>query len=172
MRPVILVDVASGRFPTHGAIGPLAFPGYRIDVQERALWLLASVAGIGLLVLALRGQLDAPTPPVQSAPVEPPGGTFRVAVLNGCGDANVAARMTRKVRSLGIDVIHEGNAASFDYVESLVIDRVGDWEQAAGVARALGIPSTIQQISDDTYLLEEVTVIVGRDYRRLQLLDP
>ena len=80
--------------------------------------------------------------------------------------------MTRKARSLGIDVIHEGNAPSFNYLESLVIDRVGNWEQAEGVARTLGIPSTIQQISDDAYRLEDVTVIIGRDYRHLGLLEP
>ena len=88
------------------------------------------------------------------------------------GDPRVAARMTSKARALGIDVIHEGNASSFAFLESLVIDRTGNLERARGVARSLGIPHTIQQISDDAYRLEEVTIIVGRDYKRLGLLEP
>lgn len=141
-------------------------------MQEKALWLLASLAGLVLLGVALRPQLDTDTEPAAVPAAMPPDQVFQVAVLNGCGDARVASRMTRKARSLGIDVIHEGNASSFEFLESLVIDRVGDWDQARRVAEALGIPSTIQQISNDEYRLEEVTVIIGRDYRRLGLLDP
>lgn len=141
-------------------------------MQEKALWLLASVAAIVLLVVALRPQWEtvaqAPEPPQAQVP----SGSFRIAVLNGCGDAHVAARMTRKARARGIDVIHEGNASSFEFLESLVIDRTGDLERARGVASALGIPHTIQQINDDAYRLEDVTVIIGRDYKRLGLLEP
>jgi len=141
-------------------------------VQEKALWLLASVAGIVLLGVALRPQWESsaetPSPELATAPE----GSFRIAVLNGCGDPHVAARMTRKARARGIDVIHEGNASSFNFLESIVIDRTGDLERARGVARTLGIPHTIQQISDDAYRLEDVTVIVGRDYKRLGLLTP
>ena len=141
-------------------------------MQEKALWLLASIAGIVLLGVALLPQWEpaARTPEPEPAPAME--GSFRVAVLNGCGDLRVAARMTRKARALGLDVIHEGNASSFGFLESLVIDRTGNLERARGVARALGIPHTIQQISDERYRLEEVTVIVGRDYKRLGLLEP
>ena len=141
-------------------------------MQEKALWLLASVAGIVLLVVALLPQWEplAETPGPEPAAVLQ--GSFRVAVLNGCGDPRVAARMTRKARGLGIDVIHEGNAPSFGFLESLVIDRTGNLERARGVAKAMGIPHSIQQISDDAYRLEEVTIIVGRDYKRLGLLEP
>ena len=157
---------------TSCALSTPCFFGPRIFVQEKALWLLASVAGGVLLVVALLPQWEplAETPGPEPAAVLQ--GSFRVAVLNGCGDPRVAARMTRKARGLGIDVIHEGNAPSFGFLESLVIDRTGNLERARGVAKALGIPHTIQQISDDAYRLEEVTIIVGRDYKRLGLLEP
>ncbi|MEE2659643.1 MAG: LytR C-terminal domain-containing protein [Candidatus Latescibacterota bacterium] len=92
-------------------------------------------------------------------------------MLNGCGEPQIAARMTRKARSLGLDVIDEGNASSFNFLESLVIDRNGDMEKARQVARTLGINNLIQQIDEDPYRLEDVAVIIGRDYRRLRLLD-
>ncbi len=95
----------------------------------------------------------------------------RVSVLNGCGVPQVAASMTRKARGLGLDVIHEGNADSFGFLQSVVIDRGGDPEKARQVADLLGIPNWIQQISDDTYRLEEVQIIIGKDYKRLKLLE-
>lgn len=141
-------------------------------MQEKALWLLASVAGLALLAAALWPDWERPGVTTPDQPVTPPAGTFRVAVLNGCGDSQVAARMTRKARALGLDVIHEGNATSFGFLESVVIDRTGDLPRARLVAEALGIPNAIQQISDDVYRLEDVAVIVGRDYKRLRLLQP
>ena len=146
-------------------------------MQEKALCLLAGAACMALLAVQLRPGEQAPPPPAQeqeppSAVVAPiPLDGFRIAVLNGCGDSQVAARMTDKARGLGFDVIHEGNASSFGFVESVVIDRSGDLPRARHVARLLGIPDAIQQLSDDTYRLEAVTVVVGRDYRRLGLFD-
>jgi len=105
---------------------------------------------------------------------DPPPTTtrLRVAVYNGCGDPQVAARMTRRARGLDLDVIHEGNAESFAYVHSVVIDRTGDMERAGEVARLLGIEHYVQQLSGDPYMLEDVTIVVGKDYKRLNLLDP
>ena len=141
-------------------------------MQERVLWLLAILAGAILLVASLWPGAGAE----QKMPVivpATPGLTerIRVSVLNGCGVSQVAARMTRKARGLGLDVIHEGNADSFGFLQSIVIDRCGDPEKASQVAALLGIPNWIQQISDDTYRLEQVQIIVGRDYKSLKLLE-
>ncbi len=147
-------------------------------MQEKALCLLAGAACTALLGVRFwpgAQAPEAPAPPPEAPPAEvsPPIRLdgFQLAVLNGCGASLVAARMTDKARSLGLDVIHEGNASSFDFVESVVIDRNGDLEKARQVARLLGIPGAIQQLSDDDYRLEAVTVVIGRDYRRLGLFD-
>lgn len=139
---------------------------------ERVLWLIASVAGFGLLVIAVLPFFDA----TGSAPATVPDRVMfdegmRVAMLNGAGEPQLAARMTRRARTLGLDVIREGNADSFGYLESVVIDRTGDLEQAKAVAILLRIPHTIQQIDNDPYRLEDVEVIIGLDYRRLKLLE-
>ncbi len=135
------------------------------------LWLLASAAGAILLVAGLW-----PDPQKEGSSVAPPitpesGISVRVSVLNGCGAPKVAARMTRKARALGLDVIHEGNADSFGFLQSIVIDRSGRTEVARRVASLLGIPHWIQQISDDAYRLEDVSIIIGKDFERLGLLD-
>ena len=141
-------------------------------MQEKALWLLASAAGVALFAVAPWPHGPPPAAPIAQSATPRVAGTFRVAVLNGCGAAQVAARMTRKARTLELDVIDEGNAVSFGFLESVVIDRIGDLARARRVAEALGIPHAIQQISDDAYRLEDVTIIVGRDYERLGLFDP
>jgi hypothetical protein len=148
-------------------------------LPERIVWLLASLAGVVLLVLSLwpLGLLPNHVPVLAEvttedvAPVDPLAKAIRLAVFNGCGDSQVAARMTKRARSLGFDVIHEGNAESFNYLYSVVLDRSGDMDKAREVALRLGIPFTIQQINEDDYRLEEVSVIVGKDYKRLKLLE-
>ena len=97
---------------------------------------------------------------------------IQVEVLNGCGTPQLAARLTKKARALGLDVIDEGNAESFTYLQSMVIDRRGDLEKARRVAEILGISNCIQQISDEPSQLAEVSIIIGRDYEQLRLLDP
>ena len=142
------------------------------------MWLLGSLAGAFLLAASIwpRFQVEEAaepvvpiTEPAQAAPV--PDLFTRVSILNGCGDPGVAARMREKAQSLGFDVIEEGNADSFGYLETIVIDRDGDIEKARQVASLLGIPNYIQQISNDDYRLENIRIIVGKDYRKLQLLE-
>ncbi len=142
-------------------------------MQDRILWFLTGVAGIVLLSTALWQQVDltelveetAPPPPAPR--LEEP---IRIEILNGCGAPQAAASLTKKTRRLGFDVIHEGNAAQFGYLHSVVIDRSGNWDKARKVAAVLGIPHCIQQIAADGAPLAEVSVIIGSDYQRLNLL--
>ena len=66
------------------------------------------------------------------------------------------------------DVVQSSNYSSFDVVESLVIDRVGNKATANKVAHALGIDSknVVTQINPDYYL--HVSVVIGRDYQDLK----
>ena len=139
--------------------------------REKILWLLASSAGIILLAAAFWQRPEAESefsqPLESSLHLE---GPIRVEILNGCGIPQVAARLTRKARSLGLDVIHEGNAESFNFLHTLVIDRSGDPGKARQVASILGIPHCIQQITEDAYRLADVSIIIGRDYLQMDLL--
>ena len=142
------------------------------------MWLLGSLAGAFLLAASIwpRFQVEEAKKPV--VPISEPSQATavpipftRVSILNGCGDPGVAARMRERAQSLGLDVIEEGNADSFGYLETIAIDRYGDIEKARQVASLLGIPYYIQQISNDEYRLEDIRIIVGKDYRKLQLLE-
>ena len=148
---------------------------------------LAALAGGTLLALYTRGETLRPAPDPASRPgVLPspsrdqgsPSGTgpvvlhsrnIRVEVLNGCGEAGAVDLFTRSLRSAGFDVIKTGNARSFSYLESMVLDRSGKREVADEVAGTLRIKAVIQQVKDDPYRIEDVTVIIGRDHRKLGL---
>ncbi len=142
-----------------------------IPAREKVLWLLAGSAGIILLAAAFwhRPEVESEfSQPLESSlHLE---GPIRIEILNGCGIPQVAARLTRKARSLGLDVIHEGNAESFNFLHTMVIDRSGSSEKADQVASVLGIGNRIQQITDEDYRLADVTVVIGRDFRRMNLL--
>jgi hypothetical protein len=141
-------------------------------VQERLVLLLAGLAGVVLLVGGLRPYLESQPETVSTLSIPELKQPIRIAIFNGCGASQLAARMTKKARGLGLDVIDEGNADSFEYSYSMTIDRVGDLDKARRVADILGIPHYIQQVSEDEFRLEEVSVIIGRDYQKLRLLDP
>ena len=144
------------------------------NTQELILWGLAVVAIALLLKAAFWPHSATPQPTPQREVPKPEAipqiSPIRVEILNGGGEAQIAARLRKKVRALGLDVIHEGNAPSFNYLHTLVVDLDGDLEQARQVADVLGIPHFIQQ-QRDQFSLASVSIIIGRDYRRIGLLD-
>jgi hypothetical protein len=111
------------------------------------------LAAVVYLALSLYG-LFAPRP---SREVE-----AAVRVLNGCGVEGLGLRTARFLREKGIDVVDFENADSFDYEQSIVVDRSGDMGAALEIARLLRIPNVIQQIPDNP--LVDVIIVVGADY--------
>lgn len=89
-------------------------------------------------------------------------GTATVLVLNGCGEQGVGQRTAKLLRTFGLDVIDFRNADNFDYLETIVVDRCGDLDTAASIARRLGVGNVIQQIPETP--LVDIIVIVGADY--------
>ena len=85
-----------------------------------------------------------------------------VEVRNGCGMSGLGDRVARYLRNQGFDVILVGNAEDFEFAETIVVDRSGEWTKAREVARALGGIPVVQQISSGT--LADATVIIGRDF--------
>jgi hypothetical protein len=96
------------------------------------------------------------------APRYVPRERVRVEVLNAGGVAGLAREVTNLLRDDGFDVVQYGNAGTFDRDSTVVIDRVGNDEMAAGVANALGIRNVLTE--PDPNLLVDVTVLLGRDW--------
>ena len=132
---------------------------------RKALVLVLSAAAIVLVVLSMLEDYHEPGSP--GTPVAEPVGDIHVEVLNGCGTNGVAKEVGRYLRSRGFDVLTIGNAPTFNYPETIVIDRVGNRKMVDLVGDALGVQNRIQQIIPDPFRIEQVTVIVGRDHTRL-----
>ncbi len=148
----------------------------------RGIWIVGSIIGAVLFVgYSVRLHRESTPPPPEHrggkevhvevlTPSERRGRKeIRVEVLNGCGTSGAAGQVGRYLRTTGFDVMTVDNAGSFNYPETLVIDRVGNPEYAARVAEVLGTPNRIQQIIPDPFRIEQVTVIVGGDYKRFGL---
>ncbi|MGD9402923.1 MAG: LytR C-terminal domain-containing protein [bacterium] len=85
-----------------------------------------------------------------------------VEVRNGCGTRGLGDKVASYLRDEGFDVILVGNAEDFEFKETMVVDRSGEWAKAREVARVLGGVPVVRQISSGT--LADATVIVGRDF--------
>jgi hypothetical protein len=90
----------------------------------------------------------------------------QIEILNGCGVSGIAAQAHEFLRERGFDVVNVENARSFDYEETLVIDRGGDIRIARALAQALGTDNVIRQVRPDLVL--QATVILGEDYQTLR----
>jgi LytR cell envelope-related transcriptional attenuator len=97
-----------------------------------------------------------------------PAAIIQLEVLNGCGVAGAAEKITDYLRNNHVDVVQMKNYTSFDIEKSLVIDRTGDRPNAERIADLLGINrnNIVQQISTDYFL--DVSLVIGKDYNQLK----
>lgn len=99
-----------------------------------------------------------------------PSGEERVVVevLNASGRDGLARRVTRELRSRGLDVVTFGNEPGAD--STLVILRRGDGAAAQAVRGALGQGVIREEL--DTLRRVDVTVVLGADFRMEAELRP
>lgn len=97
-----------------------------------------------------------------------PAAIIQLEVLNGCGVAGAAEKITDYLRNNHVDVVQMKNYISFDIEKSLVIDRTGNKLNAERIADLLGInrKNIVQQINSDYFL--DVSLVIGKDYSQLK----
>ena len=91
---------------------------------------------------------------------------FTVEILNGVGDSGIAHEAKRALLHRGIDVIAVGNAARFDYDESVLIARKRGADVGT-LGEMLGCRNVVVQIKENA--IEDASLILGADYRKLNL---
>jgi len=96
---------------------------------------------------------------------------IRVAVMNGCGREGLASIFAQKLRNIGYDVVNgQGeNADSFDFNISVILNRKGNKNYAKTLAKDLGIREILDQYSANPYIIEDLVVIIGRDWDTLNI---
>ncbi len=90
---------------------------------------------------------------------------IKVQVLNGSGKSGVARAVRDKLVRNGFNVVEFGNADSQDYKETIILDRIGNIKKSISVARILNCENIYSKINH--FILVDVTVIVGKDYKKI-----
>jgi len=136
-----------------------------LDKRFRVLILFLVLGGIGILLGSALAQWWDAVPVATVSSREPlVSGRVKVQVLNGGGLSGVALEATRLLRDAGFDVVSYGNARTFSQDSSVVMDRVGQWENARLVAEVLGIKATVSEPDSDLYV--DVSVVLGPEWTR------
>jgi transglutaminase-like putative cysteine protease len=96
-----------------------------------------------------------------------PAEIIQVEVLNATDINGISERTADYLRNNKVDVVNMGNYFVNDVPYTIVIDRRGNKANAYQIAKYLNVneKNVITQINND-YLVD-VTIIVGRDYNRL-----
>ncbi len=129
--------------------------------------LLAIVVAFLSYSLVIKFKSSSSNKPVQVQNKSLPAAIIQIEVLNGCGVAGAADKITDFLRKNHVDVVQTGNYMSFEIDKSLVIDRTGNKANADKIADLLGIEhkNIIQQINEDYFL--DVSLVIGKDYNQL-----
>jgi hypothetical protein len=127
------------------------------------------LVGISLFIVLIAGTIllrlpeeSAPLDEVTAVNQPVVDGRVTVEVLNAGGVSGVAREATAALRSAGFDVVSFGNANSFDQVESVVVDRIGDPNPALLVASVLGIRNVRSEPDSNLYL--DISVLLGSQW--------
>ena len=128
--------------------------------RRRLVAVLGALAITAAIFLrSTEGRLAAPA----VTEVDRPDGRVKVEVLNAGGVRWMARDATRRLRAVGFDVVHFGNAGPSDAGQpSVVIDRVGRTDVAQAVADALEIDNV--QSEPDPNLYVDVSVLLGSEW--------
>lgn len=128
---------------------------------------LATAVCVAALMLLLGSAIEQWVPgtrdKLDADALTPPARRVTVEVRNAGGVTGAARAATERLRQVGYDVVQFGNAASFGPDSSVVLDRTGDPETAAAVARALGIRRVVSQPNPNLYV--DVTVRIGAEWK-------
>jgi len=91
--------------------------------------------------------------------------TIKIEILNGCGKAGVAKKMTDMLRKSGFDVVNTENADHFGYARTLAIDRTGLKVLGSRVAEEIKIKEDCVLSKPDPTRVVDVSVVIGQDFK-------
>lgn len=91
-----------------------------------------------------------------------------VEVLNGCGIPLVAQEIARNLKSKGVKVPWIGNAAHFDYENTMIVDWKGLTKEVMHLANSLKVdPKNIVTYYKPKKKLD-VTLVIGKDWNEIK----
>lgn len=98
---------------------------------------------------------------------------IEVEVLNGCGTAGIAGKISDFLRNQRVDVVRSENADHFNYSRTQIIQRNENFEGLQHVATALGFDiSNAKRVKVEPRAGSDVdlTLIIGQDFESIDAL--
>ncbi len=93
---------------------------------------------------------------------------MKVEVLNGYGGKYVATELVRHLRESGMHVFNYGNAGTFSYDETLIVDWKGNIQDSVMLAQMLSIDSSKIIVYDRSDKKIDATIVLGRDWEAIK----
>ncbi len=91
---------------------------------------------------------------------------MRVEVLNGCGVNRLGIKAANTLRKRGFNVVKIGDTLRDDFEETVVLERSDEnMKNAKYFANQIGCKNIGKDI--DAALFLEITIIIGKDYRKV-----
>lgn len=119
----------------------------------------------------LTRQMPSPGKPA-ATPVPAPAETAlrdvpKIQLLNGCGVSGVAQQFEAFLKKYDLKVANTDNAENFDYIKTVIYLR-GDYpDEAARIARLMGVSLDMVKPAGNRWQDYNITVIIGKDYKAL-----
>jgi LCP family protein required for cell wall assembly len=90
-----------------------------------------------------------------------------IEVLNGNGEQGIAMKATSFIRDNGFNVLRYGNAGSFNYNETRIVDWKGNVEHVIALANLLRIDPSKIIIYHKPEKKLDVTIVIGQDWAEI-----
>jgi len=90
--------------------------------------------------------------------------SIKVEVLNGSGISGLANQLAAQLQDKGFQVVNVGNADSFNYSETQILDRTGKSSLVREISRMVG--SNISQETGKDSSSSDITIIIGKNFNR------
>ncbi|MFC1770439.1 LCP family protein [Candidatus Margulisiibacteriota bacterium] len=94
---------------------------------------------------------------------------LQIEVLNGSGSSGKAKEITSYLRKLGLKVVRFGNAASFDYENTLIVDWKGEVNEAVRFAQILSLDASRIILYDRPEKPLNLTLVIGKDWKDISV---
>jgi len=91
-----------------------------------------------------------------------------IEILNGCGKPGEAQYAAKLLKQLGMKVVRWGNAGTYRYDETLMVDWRGDVEPVLVLARAISIDPSKIIVYDKPSKTIDVTLVLGKDWPEIK----
>ncbi|MBI3921048.1 MAG: LCP family protein [Armatimonadetes bacterium] len=135
-------------------------PGEPVRIGGKSYWEVNRYETAELLASLDRQALANKPDPAKSSP------SISVCVLNGCGVPGAANQVARQLKEEGIEVTETGNAESFGYRDSQIIDHTGKGDKGERVRSVIGFGAVLPRKGVNA-AEADVTLILGKDFKRV-----